>query len=172
MRADLSEWSRRLSSLAEFEPPVAGWRAVVAARASRETRLDFGVPVALAAIILATTTGLALWLQSARSALTAVPSAVAVGVGVADAAVAADMRAENERLERILAVLPERHAMRGSTAFTVAELEDRLALVDDRLSRIALEPNAPERAEQLWRERVGVMNSLVQVRYADAVGTY
>ena len=47
--------------------------------------------------------------------------------------------------------------MRGSTAFTVAELEDRLALVDDRLSRIALEPNAPERAELLWRERVGVM---------------
>jgi hypothetical protein len=168
MRADLSEWSRRLSSLAEFEPPVAGWRAVIAARASRETRHDFGVPVAFAAIILATTTGLALWLQSARSALTAVPSAVAV----ADAAVAADMRAENERLERILAVLPERHAMRGSTAFTVSELEDRLALVDDRLSRIALEPNAPERAEQLWRERVGVMNSLVQVRYADAVGTY
>ena len=168
MRPDLSEWSRRLSSLAEFEPPVAGWRGVVAARASRETRLDFGVPVALAAIILATTTSLALWLQSARSALTAVPSAVAV----AEAAVAADMRAENERLERILAVLPERHAMRGSTAFTVAELEDRLALVDDHLSRIALEPNAPERAEQLWRERVGVMNSLVQVRYADAVGTY
>ena len=93
-------------------------------------------------------------------------------VAAAQAAVAADMRAENERLERILAVLPERHAMRGSTAFTVAELEDRLALVDDRLSRIALEPNAPERAERLWRERVGVMNSLVQVRYADAVGTY
>ena len=166
MRPDLSEWSGRLSSLAEFEPPVAGWRAVVAARASRETRLDFGVPAAFAAIILATTTGLALWLQSARSALTADPPAVA------DAAVAADMRAENERLERILAVLPERHAMRGSTAFTVAELEDRLALVDDRLSRIALEPNAPERAEQLWRERVGVMNSLVQVRYADVVGTH
>ena len=168
MRPDLSEWSGRLSSLAEFEPPVAGWRAVVAARASREMRLDFGVPAAFAAIILATTTCLALWLQSARSALTADPPAVAV----ADAAVAADMRAENERLERILAMLPERHAMRGSTAFTVAELEDRLALVDDRLSRIALEPNAPERAEQLWRERVGVMNSLVQVRYADVVGTH
>ena len=136
--------------------------------ARRETRLDFALPVALAAIFLVTTAGLALWLQSARSALTAVPPAVAV----AEAAVAADMRAENERLERILAVLPERHAMRGSTAFTVAELEDRLALVDDRLSRIALEPNAPERAERLWRERVGVMNSLVQVRYADAVGTY
>jgi hypothetical protein len=82
------------------------------------------------------------------------------------------MRAENERLERILEAPPASHAMRGSTAFTVAELEDRLALVDDRLSRVALEPNAPERAEELWRVRVGVMNSLVQVRYADAVGTY
>ena len=168
MRPDLSEWSGRLSSLAEFEPPAEGWKGIVAARARRETRLDFALPVALAAIFLVTTTGLALWLQSARSALTAVPPAVAV----AEAAVAAEMRAENERLERILAVLPERHAMRGSTAFTVAELEDRLALVDDRLSRIALEPNAPESAERLWRERVGVMNSLVQVRYADAVGTY
>jgi hypothetical protein len=62
--------------------------------------------------------------------------------------------------------------MRGSTAYTVAELEDRLAFLDDRLSRVNLEPNAPERVEALWRERVGVMTSLVQVRYADAIGTY
>jgi hypothetical protein len=74
---------------------------------------------------------------------------------------------ENTRLEMLLAALPEQRAMRGSTAFTVAQIEDRLALVDDRLSRIALEPNAPEHAERLWRERVELMNSLVQVRYAD-----
>jgi hypothetical protein len=163
MRPDLTEWGGRLSSLADFEPPSAGW-----ARASREARLGFGLPVAFAAIVLAATTGIAVWLQSARGAMTAMRP----GVAAAELAVAEDVRAENERLERILAVLPERHAMRGSTAFTVAELEDRLAFVDDRLSRIALEPNAPERAELLWRERVGVMNSLVQVRYADAVGTY
>ena len=81
------------------------------------------------------------------------------------------VRAENDRLEWVLATLPERHAMRGSTAYTVAELEDRLALLDDRLSRVALEPNAPERAESLWRQRVDVMHSLVRVRYADAIGT-
>jgi hypothetical protein len=62
--------------------------------------------------------------------------------------------------------------MRGSTAFTLAEIEDRLAFVDDRLSRVMLEPNAPERSEQLWRERVGLMNSLVQVRYADTAITH
>jgi hypothetical protein len=140
----------------------------VAARAGRDARLDFGIPVALAAVVLAVVAGLGIWLQSAQRALARGPAAEAA----VRVAVAADMRAENERLERILAALPERHALRGSTAFTVAELEDRLALVDDRLSRIVLEPNAPERAEELWRERVGVMNSLVQVRYADAVGTY
>jgi hypothetical protein len=168
VRPDLTDWGGRLSSLAGFEPPAAGWTGIVTARASREARHDLRLPVALAAIVLVATTGIALWLQSARGAMSAMRPVVAAS----GPAVAADMRAENERLERILAVLPERHAMRGSTAFTVAELEDRLALVDDRLSRIALEPNAPERAELLWRERVGVMNSLVQVRYADAVGTY
>ena len=45
-------------------------------------------------------------------------------------------------------------------------------MLDDRLSRVTLEPNAPERAERLWQERVDVMHSLVRVRYADAIGTY
>jgi len=166
MRADLSPLGGRLSSLADFAPPPAGWSGVVAARAGREARRDFGLPVAFAAIFLAITAGIAYWLQSAQATMSVAPPAVA-----SRAAVAADMRAENQRLERILAALPERHAMRGRTAFTVAELEDRLALVDDRLSLVVLEPNAPERAEVLWRERVGVMNSLVLVRYADAVGT-
>ena len=168
MHADVNDLEGRLSRLAGFEPPAAGWAGVVAARAGRNARLDFAIPVALAAVVLAVAAGLGIWLQSAQRALAGLP---AVGAA-ARVAVAADMRAENERLERILAALPERHALRGSTAFTVAELEDRLALVYDRLSRIVLEPNAPERAEELWRERVSVMTSLVQVRYADAVGTF
>lgn len=168
MHPDLSDWSGRLSSLAGFAPPAAGWSGIVAARADRDSRLELGLPVAFAAVMLATAVGLAGWLLAARNSMSGGPAVVAA----AEAAVAADMRAENERLEQILATLPERHTMRGSTAYTVAELEDRLALVDDRLSRIALEPNAPERAEALWRVRVGVMNSLVQVRYADAVDTH
>ena len=168
MHADVNDLGGRLSRLAGFEAPASGWAGVVAARAGRDARLDFGIPLALAAIVLAIAAGLGFWLQSAQRVLAGPPAADAA----ARLAVAPDMRAENERLERILAALPERHALRGSTAFTVAELEDRLALVDDRLSRIVLEPNAPERAEELWRERVGVMNSLVQVRYADAVGTF
>ncbi len=168
MQPDVSEWSGRLAALADFEPPAAGWCAVIEARDAREARIDRRLPVALAAAVLIATSGLAWWLNSAQRALS---GDIDAGSDV-HAAVAADVLAENERLETILATLPEQYAMRGSTAFTVAELEDRLAALDDRLSVLTLEPNAPERAERLWRERVEVMHSLVQVRYADAAGNY
>ncbi len=165
MHSELSRTALRLAALADFEPPAGGWRAVLAAREAREARLDRRWPLALAAVALLVTVGVAARLQAARDALD-------TGGAALPAPVAAGMRAENERLESLLAQLPERRAMRGSTAFTIAELEDRLALLDDRLSRVALEPNAPERSERLWRERVDLMHTLVQVRYADAIGTY
>ncbi|HEX9707211.1 MAG TPA: hypothetical protein VGA24_06185 [Steroidobacteraceae bacterium] len=168
MHADMNDWSERLGALAGFEPPAAGWKAVAAARDQRDARQNLRWPMMLAVAVLAAAAGLGWWLQSAQRALATVSDA-AEHVGVP---VAAEMRAANDRLEWLLATLPERRAMRGSTAYTVAELEDRLALLDDRLSVVSLEPNAPERAERLWRERVEVMHSLVRVRYADAVGNF
>lgn len=168
MHPDVSEWSTRLAALAEFDPPQAGWETVVAARDQRDARVLRRWPSIVAAAVLAVAAGLGWWLQSAQRALAPASDPAELEM----VPVAADMRAENDRLEWMLATLPERHAMRGSTAFTVAELEDRLALLDDRLSRVSLEPNAPERAEQLWRERVDVMHSLVQVRYANAAGRF
>jgi hypothetical protein len=167
MHTDLNEWSGRLSALAGFDAPQAGWTAVLAARRQRESRASFGAPLAIAAAVLAVAAGLGWWLQSTQRELV---QAASVEAPVALASVA--VRAENARLEQLLATLPERQVMRGRTAYTLAELEDRLALLDDRLSRVTLEPNAPERAERLWRQRVDVMNSLVQVRYADAIGNY
>jgi len=163
VHADLKHWGGRLAALAQFDAPPDTWQAVLAARAAREARVDRRWPLAFAAAVMVATAGIAFWLQSAQRALVA-------GATPAPAVAADGARAESERLERILAQLPERRSMRGSTAFTVAELEDRLALVDDHLSRVTLEPNAPERSERLWRERVDVLYSLVQVRYSDAVG--
>ena len=163
MHADLNEWSARLAALPEFEPPADGWAAVIAARRRREAGSSRRWPIALAAAMLAAVIGLAWLLQSTQRGLVAAESATAGSEVLADDSV----RAQNAKLEALLASLPEARVMRGSTAFTVSQLEDRLAFVDDRLSRITLEPNAPEHAERLWRERVELMNSLVQVRYAD-----
>jgi len=168
MHSGLNEWSTRLATLADFEPPAAGFAGVLAARRARESRHSLRWPAGLAAVVLMAAAGLGWWLQSTERELALASIPADRGVVLASDGI----RAENARLEWLLATLPERHAMRGSTAFTVAEIEDRLALLDDRLSHVTLEPNAPERAERLWQERVDLMNSLVQVRYADAVGTY
>lgn len=166
MHTGMNEWGTRFAALPEFAPPESGWQGVLAARGRRDASESSRWPLALAAATLAAAVGLGAWLQSERRDR-ALATGPVVALPVSDA-----IRAENERLERLLATLPEPRAMRGSTAYTLAEIEDRLAFVDDRLSRVTLEPNAPERAEQLWRERVGLMNSLVQVRYADAAFTY
>ena len=163
MHTGLSEWSGRLAALAEFEPPPDGWDAIQAARRLRAAGESRRWPIAIAATVLAAVAGLAWQLQSTQRELTSGNSLAADPAIVAGDTV----RAENARLEMLLAALPEMRVMRGSTAFTVSQLEDRLAFVDDRLSHITLEPNAPEHAERLWRERVELMNSLVQVRYAD-----
>ncbi|MGH8252335.1 MAG: hypothetical protein ACREVI_16860 [Steroidobacteraceae bacterium] len=169
MQPRMNHWAWRLSAFAAFDPPAGGWAAVTEARRRRDSRQVLRWPAALAAVVLSAAAGLGWWLQSAQNEIAAVAELPAPR----DVLLPSErVRAENARLEWLLATLPERHAMRGSTAFTVAELEDRLAQLDDRLSVVVLEPNAPERAERLWQERVNLMHSLVQVRYADAVGTY
>ena len=164
MHTYLSEWSARLAALPDFEPPADAWRAILDAHRLRGSNASPRWPLALAAAFLAAAAGLPFLLQPAAREPVSVIGHASDPASPATAAI----QAQNTRLESLLAALPERRAMRGSTAFTVSQLEDRLVLVDDRLSRIALEPNAPEFSERLWRQRVELMNSLVQVRYADA----
>lgn len=166
MHTELNPWSRRLSALSGFDAPATGWAGVLAARRRRQSPVSLRWPVPVAAAVLALAAVLGWWLHDTQRDLIQA-TAVTLPMPATEA-----VRAENARLELLLATLPERRVMRGSTAFTVAELEDRLALLDDRLTRVTLEPNAPERSERLWRQRAEVMNSLVQVRYADAIGAY
>ena len=94
MHSELNDLAGRLAALAGFEPPADGWRAVLAARDAREARLDRRWPLALAAAALVATVGIAARLQGARDALGAGPE----GASPARPPVAAEMRAENERL--------------------------------------------------------------------------
>ncbi len=77
--------------------------------------------------------------------------------------------AESRQLERILATLPDNRAVvRAGTALTLADLQDQIRWVDYRLARSEEAGLYPRQAEQLWRERVDLLNSLVAVRYAQA----
>jgi hypothetical protein len=71
-------------------------------------------------------------------------------------------------LERALRAAPGTpRVMRASTANTIATLEDRVAIIDQQLS-FPERPLTDGEAKALWRERVQLMDSLVQLRYAQA----
>jgi hypothetical protein len=162
MPTGLNDLAARLAALPDLDTPVGGWDAVLAAKRTRRSRPAFRWPAVLALATPLGAAGLALLLWHAdgepvQSFRPAGPALLATDA----------IRIENARLEELLAALPERRSMRGSTAFTVAAIEDRLAAVDDRLSVTVLQPHAPEHADQLWRERAELLDSLVKVRYAD-----
>ena len=74
---------------------------------------------------------------------------------------------ESALLELMLAELPPaRPVMRISTAGTIVGLEDSLALIDAELVRA--DTGTPEYRVALMRDRVEVMNALVNVRYAQS----
>jgi hypothetical protein len=77
--------------------------------------------------------------------------------------------AESQRLEQLLTELPgEPRLTRAATALTVADLEDRIRWVDYGLALHNETGVDPSQSQQLWRERVDLLNSLIAVRYAQA----
>jgi hypothetical protein len=75
---------------------------------------------------------------------------------------------QSQQIEKDLRALPGQPRMvRASTAATIAELEDRIAAIDYRLNHPAYRLTQVE-AEIYWRERVRLMNSLLNLRRAQA----
>ena len=76
---------------------------------------------------------------------------------------------QSARLERALFTLPaQRPVMSASTAGTIASLEDRITLIDAGLTQATIVGAEFGEREELWRQRVDVMNALFQVRYAQS----
>jgi hypothetical protein len=74
----------------------------------------------------------------------------------------------SRELERNLRALPQRPSvLRAGTVATISELEDRIAEIDYWLNHPDVQLG-PQQAEIYWRERVRLMNSLLQLRSAQA----
>jgi hypothetical protein len=65
---------------------------------------------------------------------------------------------------------PEARVTDGLTAGVAGELEDRIALIDRQLemAQLVTAPQAEQQLLRLWRERVGLMNALVDVHVTRA----
>ena len=78
------------------------------------------------------------------------------------------LQAQSQQIERDLRALPgQPRLVRASTAATIVELEDRIAIIDYRLNHPAVRLSRME-TEIYWRERVSIMNSLLNLRRAQA----
>jgi hypothetical protein len=78
---------------------------------------------------------------------------------------------QSQQLESDLRSLPdEPKVMRASTVSTIADIENSVAAIDYQLNDSGVTMTAEER-ELFWRERVRLMKSLVQLRYAQAQRT-
>jgi len=78
---------------------------------------------------------------------------------------------QSQRLESDLRAMPEEpKVMRASTVATIADIENAVASIDFQLNDSSMQMTAEER-ELFWRERVRLMKSLVQLRYAQAQRT-
>jgi len=140
-------------------------------RRNLEARRSAGVKryAALAAVLVLVIVGIAFWVRVGQSH-TSVP-VVSTGVFEETQPILADnVDTRADAAERWLASLPDEPAVvHVGTRAAVAGLEDRIAQVDDLLSAARVEGTQPARLSALEQQRVRLVNSLVQVRYAETL---
>ncbi len=181
-----------LGNLPEIAPPDGTWQRILArheASRPRERRNFVPQLIGLAASVLAVAAVLQVLDDPGRRAVRGMPesstassqaatpamppAAAARQAGGAPAAAAtvplATLISRSQRLENTLRALPRGpQLVTGSTAGTITELQDRIAMVDYQMSLGQLEDQDPDVARRLWQERIGLMNSLLAVRFAQA----
>jgi hypothetical protein len=167
--SELRERLRALPAAPALRPD--GWSALQArleARHARRRRLARLAPVAAAASLAAL--GLFAGLRGLERSTPATDGAPAAAraQGPAQPAALADLQARSQALEAVLASLPSRPSVeRAATTLPIESLEAQVQWLDHQLTLADADGRSPQ-AEQLWRDRVEVMSSLVQLRYVEA----
>jgi hypothetical protein len=158
---------RALEALPELAPPPGVWERAISAtdaprRAPRHAWAYLGVAAAIAAVAIGY-----LAVQTESPAI--LPQAVIATRATSGEAVPfIVLLEESAALEQMLAQMPRRPMMAGSTAATIAGLEDRIAFIDGQLAYASTVGARQPIQQALWSERVDLMSALVHVRYASA----
>lgn len=169
-RAELDRLDQRVARLRAL-PTLAPARnrfAELQGRVRSERRKRQLVTWGLGAVALAATIALAVVLMPK-------PAAGPTAAELAEQQELEDIISRSQQLEgAIQAYNPDQRVIDGRTATVAANLEDRLARVDQQIQVVEMMDQAvrQEAALRLWRERVGLLNALVDVHVtrARAVG--
>jgi hypothetical protein len=91
------------------------------------------------------------------------------GAATGESAITAN---RSRAIESWLATLPREPAVvRVGTRAAVAGLEDRIAQVDDLMTSVRIDGLRPDRLAALQQERLRLVGSLAQVRFAEVVAS-
>jgi hypothetical protein len=166
---------RGLHALPDTMPPRVVWQRIreqaEAEGLVREKALQkrsnwyLGVGVAAAALVAAVMLpGL---LRGPAETLPVVPDSVGTPAQM-PLTTLQTLMTESRELESNLRALPDAPAVqRASTMATISDLEERIAAIDYQLNDPNIHMSEADR-ELFWRERVRLMKSLLQLRYAQA----
>lgn len=167
----------RLGDLEDTVPPRAVWQRIEAqARAEGLLKARFGeAPRWFAGAGIAAAVVLAVLNVPMMTAVTdtgdevinATPP-VSVATNNTTPAELSALMVQSQQIERDLRALPGQPSlMRASTAVTIAELEDQISAIDYWLNHPQADLTPDEKAI-FWRERVRLMNTLLNLRAAQA----
>jgi hypothetical protein len=149
------------------EPATDGWSTVQARLAGARVRRRLAARVAPFAAAASVAT-LAVFATLRWSGAPAPEPAQPAPPVVLDTGSLEELRSQSQELEALLAALPQRPAVaRAGTSVPIETLEAEVQWLDHRLS-LADASGQSHEAEQLWRDRVEVMSSLVQLRYVES----
>ncbi len=168
-----------LDGLVDTMPPRIVWdriraqasaEGLIRATAAQRPSTWFGGFAIAATVLLAVFVLPRMLATSPPESMHTVPVATAQNGKPAVTALQALM-VQSRQLESDLRSLPEEpRVLRASTAGTIADIENAVAAIDFQLNDAGVQMT-PDETELFWRERVRLMKSLVQLRYAQAQRT-
>jgi hypothetical protein len=169
-----AELQQRLRGLNDTMPPRAVWQRIreqaeaeglvrapaIRPRTAWLSAVGVAAAVALAALMLP------VLLNKPTETFPVVPANLPSNT--AELTTLQTLMVQSRQLESDLRALPDAPSvMRAGTVLTISELENRVAAIDYQLNDPGVQMS-PEDRELFWRERVRLMKSLLQLRYAQA----
>jgi hypothetical protein len=168
---------QRLRELEDTPPPRAVWRRIeeqaraeglFTQRVPERTKWLAGAGLAAAVVLAVLNIPISPLIDSGQEQFPTEPEYAATTTNGEDMRVLNALMVRSQQIERNLRALPEQPSVvRASTAATISELEDQVAAIDYLLAHPELQLSS-EQKEIYWRERVRLMNSLLQLRAAQA----
>ena len=171
---DAAALRTRLRALPAVEAGAKGWSDVrdrhaarVTAARRRTSVARVAVAASVAVIVLAVGWRISEAPQEPRESRIATVSPLTAEQAIALDRVA-QLQTQSAALEELLGLLGERPALqRAGTALPIDTLESQVQWLDHRISSSTGGSDARE-AEQLWRDRVDTLDSLVRLRYVES----